>query len=490
MKRIFVLAVLLLGVLSFFGCGSGGGGDSSLSVPASENPAGGDTTGGDTTGGDTGGGTTQGGQVGTLADIGDFWNVQGFGNNYYFTSTVDINAKNEVIGYTLGAHLAFVRDPDSGVMTLISSEHAGRSYSDYYQLKDSSSDDIFETTAILKINDMSRVIGNSFAYGAPNSTRGYVYDYSNDRFIDLAPINFLDNAGKRKFKEYTNVADINNAGWVLLTADNDLGKKKCYLWDGDTTVPVNDLQRDNGDPVAPFEVPYYLLGGSIEGEESFAVALNENLVNGTPQFVCNSKGTAFVFDGWDGTSINTFNSSPLIAVAMNNALPVGHVVGNHGAEGFFWDGGETYPISNPNGASVEVIGLNNKDQVIGNSGGQAFIWQLNPDTEQGVFQPLGSLGGGSSTAVAINDNGIVIGYSTTGEVYTEGNISRAIVHAFAWRNGTIYDLGTHVPAYTYPFASNFPFSEAVAINEDNTIVGNSFTINAHHRGFYLTPVFP
>jgi probable HAF family extracellular repeat protein len=455
--------------------------------------AGGSTSGGGSTpgGGSTsGGGSTLGGQVGTLADIGDFWNVLGFGNNYYFTSTVGINAKNEVIGYTLGAHSAFVRDPVAGVMTLIPSDHAVRSYSDYYQLKDSSSDDIFETTAILEINDQSRVIGNSFAYGASNNTRGYVYDYANDLFIDLAPINFLDNAGKRKFKEYTNVADINSAGWVLLTADNDLGEKRCYLWDGSSTIPVNDLQRDNGDPVPSFDVPDYLYGGSIEGEESVAAALNENIVNGRPQYACNSKGTAFVFDGWDGTSINTFNSSPLVAVAMNNALPVGHVVGNHGNEGFFWDGGETYPISNPNGASVEVIDLNNNDQVIGNSDGQAFIWHLDPATKQGVFQSLGSLGGGSSTAVAINDNGIVIGYSTTGEVYSEGNVSQAIAHAFAWRNGTIYDLGTHVPTYTYPFNPNFPFSEAVAINEANSIVGNSFTINAHHRGFFLTPVFP
>jgi len=478
LSKLLRFAFVSLIALMITACGSGGGGSD---LPVADNPV---TPGTPITPG------TPGGQVGTLVDIGDFYNVLGFGNNYYYTSTVDINIKNEVIGYTLGAHLAFVRDPNSGVMTIIPSDHADRSYSDYYQLRDSLSNDRFETTEIIKINDLSHVIGNSFSYGSTDSTRGYIYDYSVDRFIDLAPINYLDNTGKRVFKQYTNVVDINNAGWVLLTAENDLGRKNCYLWDGASTASITDLQRDNGDPVDPFEVPSYLFGGAIRAEESFAVALNENVINGRPQYVCNSGGTAFVFDGWDGTSINTFNSSQLIAVDMNNALPVGHVVGNHGSDGFFWDGGETYPISNPNGSPVQVVGLNNNDQVIGNSGGQAFIWHLNPITKQGVYQPLGTLGGGTSTAVAINDNGIVVGYSTTGEVYTEGNLSQAIVHAFVWRNGRMYDLGTHVPIYAYPFAFNFPFSEAVATNENNMIVGNSFTINAHHRGYILNPVFP
>jgi hypothetical protein len=43
MKRLFVMAVLLLGVVSFYGCGSGGGGDSGLPVPADSGDPGGGT---------------------------------------------------------------------------------------------------------------------------------------------------------------------------------------------------------------------------------------------------------------------------------------------------------------------------------------------------------------------------------------------------------------------------------------------------------------
>ena len=34
------------------------------------------------------------------------------------------------------------------------------------------------------------------------------------------------------------------------------------------------------------------------------------------------------------------------------------------------------------------------------------------------------------------------------------------------------------------------FSEAVALNASGKVAGNSITINAHSRGFSLSPVFP
>jgi hypothetical protein len=54
----------------------------------------------------------------------------------------------------------------------------------------------------------------------------------------------------------------------------------------------------------------------------------------------------------------------------------------------------------------------------------------------------------------------------------------------------MFDLGSHNDFYVYPFIPSFPFSEAVALNASGKVAGNSFTINAHYRGFYLSPVFP
>lgn len=115
---------------------------------------------------------------------------------------------------------------------------------------------------------------------------------------------------------------------------------------------------------------------------------------------------------------------------------------------------------------------------------------LDPATKAGVFEALGSLGGGTSTTVAINDNDVVIGKSTTGTSVTAGGITYAVEHGFAWRNKVIYDLGTHVPTYLYPLIPDYPFSEAVAITELNTIIGNSYSINAHKRGFIISPTIP
>lgn len=508
MKRIF-WGFLLLVSLVVSGCGAGG----TVNDPAAGTGGTGTGTGtGTDTGTDTGTGTgtdtgtgtgtgtgttppgtgnaTLGASLGALTDIGDY-NKNNFntGFEYYYTAVAGINAANEIIGYTSTGPMPFVQNPITKIMQPVPGH--GGTYDDYYNLKTTPSENFFEATRLLKINDQSRIIGNTYRYSAVENTRGYIYDANTSTFTDLAPINYLDTTGKRKFKEYSNVVDINAAGWVLLTADDAKGVKKAYLWDGVTMETVGDLLRENDAPVAPFDVPAFISAGSIENNPTFAVAINDNpTLSGFYQFVCNSGDSAFVYDGFNITTLNQFNGKPLVAVDMNNKLPVGHVVGNSGDDGFFWAGGVIYPIKNPSGASVTVVDINNNDIVVGNSGGQAFVWHLDPATKTGVFEAIGSLGGGTSTAVAINDNGIVIGKSATGASVTAGGINYAVEHGFAWRNKVIYDLGTHVPTYLYPLIPDYPFSEAVAITESNTIVGNSYSINAHKRGFIISPTIP
>jgi probable HAF family extracellular repeat protein len=147
-----------------------------------------------------------------------------------------------------------------------------------------------------------------------------------------------------------------------------------------------------------------------------------------------------------------------------------------------------YPITSLGGGQSEAVDVNNNDVVVGfstlaNGHTHAFQWQLAGGT--GVITDLGTLGGANSWAVAINDDGIIVGRSETGGVYSQGGETLAVVHACAWYNGVIYDLGIHSDFYTYPFTDPFPFSEAVAINEDGVVAGNSYTINAHFRGFVV-----
>lgn len=78
----------------------------------------------------------------------------------------------------------------------------------------------------------------------------------------------------------------------------------------------------------------------------------------------------------------------------------------------------------PDGATA----LNDRDQVVGNSpAAHAFLWQDGRTTD------LGTLGGKTSSALAINARGEVIGTSDT---------SDGAVHAFLWSAGKLTDLGS------------------------------------------------
>ncbi len=103
---------------------------------------------------------------------------------------------------------------------------------------------------------------------------------------------------------------------------------------------------------------------------------------------------------------------------------------------------------------------------------------------------LGTLGGENSYATAINNNGLIVGYAETGAIYSQGGVTQPIVHACAWYGNVIYDLGIHNDFYTFPFVEPYPFSEAIDVNDNNRIAGNSYTINQHYRGFVLDAPVP
>jgi probable HAF family extracellular repeat protein len=472
MKRCLLLVVLLSALFTIHGCGSGGGGDS---LP-------------DTGGGGGGGGTGEVGELGPLVDTGDL--LGSAGDNWYFTITNAINGAGQIVGQSNAGSpvkAAFMWDPSTEQMTYLGIHNFG-AYDDYFGLKTTPSDTFLIYSNATDINNAGVAIGYSTT-GSETERRAFAWDATRG-FMDLSPPPYVDSSGKRTVKSFSEAADINKSGEVLLTAEDATGKH-AYYWDG-VSFQAATLDREDQTTVNVI-VPALVMVGRILGADSEAVAINEN-----GQVVVNSGGTA-VFHDLNVDVIESLNhlpgSSSTTAVDINNqGSGRGHIIGTSGNRGFFWDGGAMYPIDTLGGDTSEAVDINDNDRVVGNAKTaegktHAFLWRLGPD-KKGIITDLGTLGGDNSFAVAINNAGVVVGYSDTGKTYSEGGITVNIQHAFLWRDGVMYDLGTHNDFYDYPFIPPFPVSEAVGINASGQVAGNSFTINAHPRGFFLSPVFP
>jgi probable HAF family extracellular repeat protein len=102
---------------------------------------------------------------------------------------------------------------------------------------------------------------------------------------------------------------------------------------------------------------------------------------------------------------------------------------------------------------------------------RAFLWQ-----DGAGMQDLGTLGGSYSGAVSVNNNGQVIGYSST----TDPNSQ----HAFLWQNGSgMVDLNTLISP-----SSGWTLQTPRDINDNGQIVGEGRNSAGQNHAFLLSPI--
>ena len=246
----------------------------------------------------------------------------------------------------------------------------------------------------------------------------------------------------------TSGLSINNAGQVAGIAWMEGVAIQATTWNGTTPTVLNS-------PAGPSFATGISNAGQVVGDVTN---------NGTGQAVV-----------WNGTTPTPLGPSGSSGVAINKS---GQIAGSIAGAPVIWNGTISTALAAPTGATtVNVAAINNAAQVVGSARygeyGEtevAVIWNGTTPTV------LGSLGGSSSRATAINDAGLVVGSSRPVDDSSRGTI---------WDGTTAIDINT--------LLTSDPFGMIIyaltGINSSGQIVGSAYSWE--DESFYavlLTPV--
>lgn len=247
---------------------------------------------------------------------------------------------------------------------------------------------------------------------------------------------------------------INTRGQIVGWADTTNNITHAFLWE-------NGVMKDLG---------------TFGGSESLASGIN-NSGEIVGAMILNDERHIFVWQDGKMIDLGVLDNFANLGDAQNYNPGVGindhsRVTSRLTVEGgnqrsFIWDQGQTaYFGLLGDGSLCHAQAINNGGQIVGqaidtNGHSYPFVWQ------DGKVTKLGSLGGTRSDATAMNDHGLVIGWSTPVNAGLDG------AHAFVWRNGTMKDLGT----------LGGKSSRAYAMNNADQVIGYAVTSQGSSEAF-------
>jgi probable HAF family extracellular repeat protein len=209
--------------------------------------------------------------------------------------------------------------------------------------------------------------------------------------------------------------------------------------------------------------------GTFGGNQSFGRAINSAGQVAGEADLSSSSTHAFVYSGGLKTDLGTLGGASSLATGINSSSQVcGWAVTASGAlHAFLYSGGvmtDLGTLSHNSADTSYANGINDSGQVTGlgyiNGFQQAYVYS------GGVMTTLGTLGGRQSAGNAIN---------ALGQVAGNAELADGSGHAFLYSQGKMHDLGL-LPGSIY--------SEAFGLNDNGDVVGQSSTFEVQRAMIY------
>jgi probable HAF family extracellular repeat protein len=317
------------------------------------------------------------------------------------------------------------------------------------------------------INNSGKIVGWSLINNYSQTPRATLW--SGTTITDLGAIG---DANILNVPRSSVAIDINDLDQIVGYSDTANSKKThATLWSGFT---VNDL-------------------GTLGGNFSYAYSINNSgKIVGTSEVVANTfVRNAALWDSNGITNLSNLDNTLSEASAINN---LGQIIGSTDNTDFInlqakiLNGTSITSLTPINETNSYASSINDYGQIVGSSINfnnnnliaHATLW------DGATVINLGTLGGNfnSSAAIAINNIGMVVGYSSS----NTGNLSSYVSHATLWNGTSAIDLNTLLDDKA--IADGWILNNASDINDNGWIVGNASNskLGFSSRAFLLMPV--